>query len=283
VPTAVVTGASTGIGRAAALRLDQLGWNVFAGVRKDEDAEDLRAAGSERLHPIRLDVTDEDGVGAAAEEVREKAGDGLDGLVNNAGIAVPGPLETLPLDDFRRQLEVNLTGQLAVTQAMLPLIRAGRGRIVFISSIGGRMASPFLGAYSASKFAIEAVGDTLRQELQPWSIHVSLVEPGSVATPIWGKGEREADKMEDRAPESQLRLYGEKIERFRRTVRKTAERGVDPEKVADRVEHALTSPRPRTRYLVGVDANIQARMRTLLPDRVVDRLVRRELERTGKP
>jgi NAD(P)-dependent dehydrogenase (short-subunit alcohol dehydrogenase family) len=283
VPAAVVTGASTGIGRASALRLDRLGWSVFAGVRRDEDAEDLRAAGSERLQPIRLDVTDEDGVGAVAEEVGEKAGDGLDGLVNNAGIAVPGPLETLALDDFRRQLEVNLTGQLAVTQAMLPLIRAGRGRIVFISSIGGRMASPFLGAYSASKFAIEAVGDTLRQELQPWSIHVSLVEPGSVATPIWGKGEREADEMEDRAPESQLRLYGEKIERFRRTVRKTAERGVDPEKVADRVEHALTSPRPRTRYLVGVDANIQARMRTLLPDRVVDRLVRRELERTGKP
>ena len=281
MPAALVTGASTGIGRACVLRLNRRGWDVFAGVRRDEDAASLRAAGSERLRPVRLDVTDGPAISAAADEVAAATGGRLEGLVNNAGTAVPGPLETLPLEDFRRQIDVNLTGQLAVTQAVLPLLRPARGRIVFISSIGGRMALPFNGAYHASKFGIEALGDVFRQELEPSGIRVSLIEPGSIATPIWDKGAREADEIERRADARQRELYGERMEGFRRAVRSTAERGIEPDAVAKRVEDALTSSRPKTRYLVGLDAGIQARVAALLPDRLVDRVVAAAIRRSG--
>jgi NAD(P)-dependent dehydrogenase (short-subunit alcohol dehydrogenase family) len=166
---------------------------------------------------------------------------------------------------------------------MLPALRAARGRIVFVSSVGGRVALPFTGAYHASKFGIEAVGDVFRQELAPWGIRVSLVEPGSVATPIWDKGEREADEIEKRSSDRQRELYGDRIEAYRRTVRRTAERGIEPENVAKSIERALTSSRPRTRYLVGADAAVQARLRALLPDRLFDRLVAAGLRRTGRP
>ena len=168
--SALITGASTGIGRATALRLDAAGWQVFAGVRREADAEDLRRAASERLVPLMLDVTDAGQIAAAAARIEAEAEGGLDGLVNNAGVAIPGPLETLPIEDFRRQIEVNLTAHVAVTQAMLGSIRRARGRIVFISSIGGRIAFPMTGAYHAAKFGIEAVGDVFRQELRSWGI-----------------------------------------------------------------------------------------------------------------
>jgi NAD(P)-dependent dehydrogenase (short-subunit alcohol dehydrogenase family) len=283
----LVTGASTGIGRATAMRLEAGGWRVFAGVRRQEDADALAASGSDRLRPLILDVTDPDQIAAAAERIESEAG-ALHGLVNNAGIAVPGPLETLPIEDFRRQVEVNLTAQVAVTQAMLPLIRRApavpfsrsgsernhaRGRIVFISSIGGRIAFPLNGAYHAAKFGVEAVGDVFRQELMPWDISVSIVEPGSIDTPIWERGEREADAIEARASESQEQLYGQAIEGFRRVVRATADRGVSPERAADAIEHALTAEHPRTRYLVGADAKVQARIVPVVPTRLWDRLV----------
>lgn len=274
----LVTGSSTGIGRAVALRLDREGWRVFAGVRREEDAESLRAEGSDRLIPVMLDVTDAVQVAAAAELIGERAGEaGLDGLVNNAGIAVLSPLETIPLDDFRRQIEVNLTGQVAVTQAMLPLVRRARGRVVFVSSIGGRMALPFGAPYHAAKFGIEAVADCLRQELRPWKIDVSVIEPGSIDTPIWERGERIADEVADRAPAAQEELYGQTIERFRAAVRRTADRGIAPDKVARAVAHALTARRPRTRYLVGTDARGQVLLRRLLPDRALDAIVRRAM------
>src|SRR4051794_39187352 len=175
----LVTGASTGIGRATAMRLDSSGWRVFAGVRKQDDAESLRAEGSERLVPVILDVTDPEQIAAAAERIGAESDEGLQGLVNNAGVAVPGPLETIPLDDLRHQLEVNLVAYVAVTQALLPQIRRAAGRVVFLSSIGGRIAFPFAGPYHASKFATEAIGDVFRQELRPWGIEVAIVEPGS--------------------------------------------------------------------------------------------------------
>jgi NAD(P)-dependent dehydrogenase (short-subunit alcohol dehydrogenase family) len=269
----VVTGASTGIGRATAIRLDAAGRRVFAGVRREQDAESLRDAGSERLTPLMLDVTDAGQIAAAAELIdAELGGAGLDALVNNAGIAVMGPLETVPMEDFRRQVEVNLTAQVAVTQAMLPLVRRGRGRIVFIGSIGGRMALPFGGAYHAAKFGVEAVADSLRQELRPWRI-----EPGSIDTPIWQRGERLAGEVAERTSATQLELYGEATERFRIAVRRTAERGIPAEKVAEAIERALTARRPRTRYLVGNDARGQALARRLLPDRVLDAAVRRAM------
>jgi NAD(P)-dependent dehydrogenase (short-subunit alcohol dehydrogenase family) len=274
VRSVLVTGASTGIGRATALRLDRAGWRVFAGVRREEDAEALRAAAAGRLAPLMLDVTDAGQLAAAAARVETEAGGRLDGLVNNAGMAVPSPLETMPIDDFRRQVEVNLTGQVAVTQALLPQVRAARGRVVFISSIGGRIAFPMTGAYHAAKFGIEAVGDVFRQELRAWGISVSIVEPGSIDTPIWERGERTADEIGERSPQREA-LYGGAIERYREVIRQTAERGIPPEKVARAIEHALSAGRPRARYLVGIDAKVQARLKPLIPTRAFDRLVAR--------
>ncbi len=272
----LITGASTGIGRASALRLDAEGWRVFAGVRREEDAASLQAAGSDRLVPLMLDVTDSGQVAAAAERIAADAEKtGLDGLVNNAGIAVPGPLEALPIDDFRRQIEVNLTAHVAVTQAMLPQIRAARGRIVFITSIGGLMAFPMFGAYHAAKFGLEAVGDVFRRELRPWGISVSVVEPGSIATEIWERGQNEADAFLARIPADQVELYGKSMEAYREVARQTAARGIVPEKVAKAIAHALSARRPRTRYLVGADARAQALFNRLLPDRLVDRLIAR--------
>jgi NAD(P)-dependent dehydrogenase (short-subunit alcohol dehydrogenase family) len=275
VRSALVTGASTGIGRATALHLDSDGWRVFAGVRREADGEALREAASERLVPVMLDVTDAEHLAAAARFVEtELDGAGLDGLVNNAGVAIPSPLETMPIEDFRRQIEVNLTGQVAVTQAMLPLIRKARGRIVFISSIGGRIAFPLTGAYHAAKWGVEAVGDVFRQELRPWGISVSVVEPGSIDTQIWDRGEREADQIGGRVP-ARDELYGKAIASYRKVVRSLAERGIPPAKVAKVVEHALSARRPRSRYLVGLDAKVQARLKLVIPTRVFDRIVAR--------
>ncbi len=275
--TALVTGASSGIGRATVRRLDAAGWKVFAGVRKEEDAEALRAESSERLEPLMLDVLDADAIAAAGERLGAEP-DGLDGLVDNAGTAVAGPLEALPIEDFRRQLELNLTAQLAVAQAMLPAIRTARGRVVLISSMGGRVALPLTGAYHASKFGLEGLGDSLRQELAPWGIKVVLVEPGSIDTPIWSSGEEDADRIFDKASPRLRELYGGAVERYRQVVKDTAERGVPPEKVAARIEHALTTSRPRARYLVGMDAQVMARLKPLLPTPVFDALIARAMK-----
>lgn len=272
----LITGASTGIGRATALRLDVAGWRVFAGVRREEDAASLREAASEHLTPLFLDVTDAEQIAAAAALIEAEAGGGLDGLVNNAGVAIPSPLETIPIDDFRRQIEINLTGQVAVTQAMLPAIRRAGGRVVFLSSIGGRVALAFTGAYHAAKFGIEAVGDVFRQELRPFGISVSIVEPGSIDTPIWERGERTHDEIGARSPQREA-LYGKAMERYRKVIRDTAERGIPAEKVARAIEHALSSSRPRSRYLVGLEANVAARIKPLIPTPIFDRVVARSM------
>lgn len=272
----LVTGASTGIGRATALRLDASGWKVFAGVRKPEDAESLREAASSRLAPVSLDVTETDQIAAAAELIGKESSGGLNGLVNNAGVAIPGPLETVPLEDFRRQLEVNLVAYVAVTQALLEQIRKAEGRVVFLSSIGGRIAFPFGGPYHASKFGTEAIGDVFRQELRPWGLKVSIVEPGSIDTPIWERGQRTAEGIEAKSPRTNL-LYGAALDKFRKVLEDTAERGIPPEKVAKAISHALESDRPRARYLVGLDAKVQAWLKPLIPTSVFDRIVARQL------
>ncbi|HVD38052.1 MAG TPA: SDR family oxidoreductase [Solirubrobacterales bacterium] len=274
--TVLVTGASTGIGRATALGLDGSGWRVFAGVRKPEDAESLRGEASERLTPVILDVTEPEQIAAAAAQVERESPGGLDGLVNNAGVAVPAPLETVPLEDLRHQLEVNLVAYVAVTQALLPQIRGAEGRIVFLASIGGRIAFPFGGPYHASKFATEAIGDVFRQELRPWGIEVAIIEPGSIDTPIWGRGQDKAEEIEAKSPQTNL-LYGAALEKFKKVIEDTAERGIPPEKVAKAIAHALESSRPKTRYLVGLDAKLQARLKPLIPTTVFDRIVARQL------
>jgi len=275
----LITGASTGIGEACAMRLDGMGFQVFAGVRKDSDGERLRAKASPRLTPVRIDVTDAATIAAARDTVAAAVGArGLAGVVNNAGIAVAGPLEFLPLDDLRYQLEVNVVGQIAVTQAFLALVRQGHGRIVNIGSVSGRLSTPFVGPYSASKFAMEALTDALRIELRPWRIHVAIVEPGSIATPIWDKSDETADKIERELPPEGHRFYDAAIPALRAFAAETAKRGIPPDRVAQAVVHALTASRPKTRYLVGVDARIQALLATLVPDRMRDGLLERQLK-----
>ena len=205
---AVVTGSSTGIGRASALALARDGFRVFAGVRKPEDGEALVAAAEGELEPLSLDVADGDAIAAAAERVREATGGRLAGLVNNAGVVVPGPVEGVDLDELRRQLEINVVAQVAVTQAFLPQLRAAHGRVVFMSSIGGRMSLPYLSPYNASKHALEAIGDSLRQEVGPFGVDVAIVEPGAVATPFWDKGLAEAPKARAAMDPELLELYG---------------------------------------------------------------------------
>ena len=270
--TVVVTGASTGIGEATAVHLSELGFDVRAGVRKDEDAERLRGRG---LTPLKLDVTDPASVQAARDELGDAP---LAGLVNNAGIALSGPLEFIPLDELRRQLDVNLVGQVAVIQALLPALRRARGRIVNVSSIGGRVALPLIGPYNASKFALEGVSDSLRRELRGQGVDVVVVEPGGVKTPIWKKGNAEADRLLEQMPPEAERLYGGLADALRKqTVKIERDRGMEPEAVAEVVGTALTARRPRTRYLVGRDAKLRARMAAVLPDRAMDSLIGRAL------
>ena len=278
VKSFLVTGASTGIGRATALRLDRAGHRVFASVRRPEDGASLAEAASDKLVPVELDVTDAKSIDAAANQVDSAVGEaGLDGLVNNAGTAIAGPIELLPVDDWRAQIEVNLIGQVAVTRAFLPVLRKARGRVVFLSSIGGLIAVPFNSAYNASKWGIEAVGESLRGELRPFGMDVVLVEPGSIATPIWDKGTARADALLDGADPETVSLYAKRLDALRRIVSETAGRGVEPDVVAAVIETALTTDRPRTRYLIGRDAKLRARMRRLISDRMWDRLVARQL------
>jgi NAD(P)-dependent dehydrogenase (short-subunit alcohol dehydrogenase family) len=239
------------------------GWLVLAGVRRPGDAP----LGTTE---VILDVTDPDAV-AALRETATGAGGlsvGLDGLVDNAGIGISAPLENLPLDELRRQLEVNVVAQLAVTQAVLPALRAARGRIVIMGSIGGRSALPFLGGYAMTKHALEAMADSFRVELAPDGIEVSIVEPGTIATAIWTKPQPLADGVSDR--------YRARIDRFRRFAAARSSKAAPVDLVADAVEHALTAQRPRTRYVVGRDARIRATIERL-PDRLRDRLYRRAL------
>ena len=279
----LISGASTGIGRACALDLAARGVRVFAGVRRPEDGDALRAAAGERVVPIHLDVTDDATIAAAVKAIAEANGEAvLAGLVNNAGIVVAGPLEFLPPDALRRSFEANVVGLLALTQACLPLLRAGRGRIVNMSSISGRFASPLLGPYAASKFAVEALSDALRRELAPWDIPVALVEPGAVATPIWQKSAAAAQSLLDGlAPEANA-YYATDIERAKRRALRTARTGIPAEAVAAVVHAALTAARPRTRYLVGRDARIGALLARWLPDRVLDRFARRTWSSAAK-
>ena len=267
----VITGASTGIGAACALHLDRLGFTVIAGVRKLEDGAALQRAGASGLIPLLLDVTDETLIRKAQAIVSEKVGShGLYGLINNAGIAVVGPLEAVPIPDLRRQLEINVIGQIAVTQAFLPLIRQARGRIVNMGSIAGRGAMPLMGPYSASKFALEAMTDALRLELQQWGIQVSIVEPGAIATPIWEKSGKGATDLETAMPMDMRAMYAALVTAVRKVVGEASARAISADAVAQAVEHALTAPRPKTRYLVGTDAKLRALMIKLLPDRLAD-------------
>jgi NAD(P)-dependent dehydrogenase (short-subunit alcohol dehydrogenase family) len=258
--TILVTGASSGIGRATAEFLAANGANVLAGVR--DTTVELG------VPTLKLDITDPQDVAKVAEY-------DVAALVNNAGIAITGPLEFMPPEELRRQLEVNVVAQLAVTQACFPALRRHRGRIVNVSSISGRVALPLYGPYAASKFALEALSDSLRRE--QGDVRVVLVEPGATATSIWARGLAAGDALWQRMPPAAHERYGALVARLRHEAEKQATEGAPPEDVARTIATALTAEHPRTRYVVGTDARIQAILARTLPGRAVDKLLARAL------
>jgi NAD(P)-dependent dehydrogenase (short-subunit alcohol dehydrogenase family) len=263
----LITGAGRGIGRAVALRMSSRGWEVHAGVRRPEDGESLAAeAAGGTIVPVVLDITDDAAVAALDAALPAR----LDAVVNNAGFVVDGPIEGLTLEALRHQFEVNVVGQVAVTQAVLPRLRERRGRIVFMSSVSGRLATPWTGAYNASKFAIEALADSLRVELRPWGIKVILVEPTSTDTDMWRDALDQLDRTEAALSPSHRTLYAKHLAGMRRTTKVIQKQAVSPERVVDVVERALTAPRPRARYPVGLLSKVQLAAGALTPTRVMD-------------
>jgi NAD(P)-dependent dehydrogenase (short-subunit alcohol dehydrogenase family) len=274
--TILISGCSTGIGRACVLHLAKMSFPVLAGVRSEADGKSLAEAGGANVRPILLDITDAASIARAAEIARDTCGDdGLLGLVNNAGISVHGPIEHIPLSEWRRQFEVNFFGHIAMTQAILPLLRKGvtthghgRARIVMMSSIAGRIAQPIIGPYNASKFALEAASDALRLELRAQGIKVVLVEPGAIDTPIWAKAEANPGKF---PPDHPARvLYAKAIDAVVDSAKKSAASAIPADHVARVVAACLTRRRPRTRYLIGTDAHIGAVAKMVLPTKILD-------------
>jgi NAD(P)-dependent dehydrogenase (short-subunit alcohol dehydrogenase family) len=264
----LITGARSGIGRATALHLDQLGYRVIATDLPGTDADGLAREGSERMSALDLDVTDADSIAVAAEGAAKiTSGRGLRGLVNNAGIAVGGPLESLPLDDVRLQFEVNTFGPLAVTQAMLPALRSGHGRVVNVTSLAGRIGAPFVGAYSGSKHALEGLSAALRVELRPWGIPVSTIEPGFMRTSIYNASQLRFERLRERLPAAALRDYEEVFERQAEDLRQIERRALSPKRVAKVIAKALGANRPRARYPVGPDARLLVALHTVLGPR----------------
>ncbi len=268
--TVLITGAGRGIGKTAALRMARAGWHVYAGVRKPEDGVALVAELGEgspgAIEPVELDVADDASVAALAEKLPET----LDGVVNNAGIAIDGPVEALTQERMREQFDVNVVGQAAVTRAVLPKIRAGRGRIVFVSSVSGRIATPWTGAYNASKFAIEGLGDSLRIELRPWKIPVSLIEPANTKTDMWDTAQDVFDEGVAAMSDSERELYKGHMKGMRRTLGMMQKTASPAEGVAKQIEKALTASRPRARYVVGFGAKAQAIGGAITPRPILD-------------
>jgi NAD(P)-dependent dehydrogenase (short-subunit alcohol dehydrogenase family) len=276
----LVTGASTGIGRACVERLTGRGMVVFAGVRRDTDGKELERDLGPRVVPLILDVTDSDQIDDARRQVEQSLGrHRFVGLVNNAGVAIGGPVEYLPIELWREQFEVNLFGLVAVTQAFIDLLRPAPGRIVVIGSISGRLANPLMAPYAGSKHAVEALGEALRHELAPWGIRTSVVEPGAVRTPVWDKGRALAERLERELPPEGLERYRSFIDLVRRGIDRQEDAGIEPDRVAAVVERALLCTDPRARYPVGPDAHVTAALSRLLPDRLRDRAVHAFMDR----
>ena len=271
MPVALITGASTGIGRDAALRLSSVGFKVFAGVRNDRDAASVEDDG---LSPVIVDVTNGEQVAAAVLLVAE-AGEGkIDLVVNNAGVAIPHPIETLTVEDLSHQLDVNVLGTHRVTRAALPYVIEAKGRIIMVGSASGRVAPPFMGAYVTSKFALEGYADTLRREVEDFGVKVCLVEPGQVKTPIWDKSTINADTIPD-LPER----YQERAKKMLVASGIAAKKGIDPSQVSDAIEHAATSSNPNARYGMPFQARVVSRFFPVLPEWIADKLVLREIDR----
>ncbi len=273
----LVTGASTGIGAATVRALADHGFEVFAAARNTDDAKAVCEHQPSRIRSLQLDVTDEASIRSAVQCIQVSLGGrGLYGLVNNAGVALGGPLECTPISALRRQLDVNVIGAAAVTQACLPLLRQATGRIINISSISGRVALPFVGPYAASKFALRAISDSLRAELRPWGIEVVMIEPGQIATPIWEKGIAECERVQAEWSADAHEYYDVTMSALLNHVRRGG--GLPPERVADVIVKAMTARQPRTSYVVGRDSR-WLRWLGRLPARWRDALFTRSLPR----
>jgi NAD(P)-dependent dehydrogenase (short-subunit alcohol dehydrogenase family) len=271
MPSVLVTGAGRGIGKSIAGHLAARGWDVIAGVRNEADAAAVTTLDPQRISAVILDVTDAGHIAALNESLPER----LDAIVNNAGVVVSGPMETVTPDEWRKQLEVNVIGQLAVTQAVLARLRRSRGRVVFISSVNGRLSMSLIGAYSASKFALEAAADALRMELRPWHIGVVIVEPAQTDTDMWRTADDMVEQTEATLTAEQRDLYSRHIAGMKKMIPLSQKLAVPTEKVSAVVEEALTARRPRARYVVGVGPKLQVALMTNLPASVRDRVLRR--------
>jgi NAD(P)-dependent dehydrogenase (short-subunit alcohol dehydrogenase family) len=271
MPSVLVTGAGRGIGKSIVEHLASRGWDVIAGVRSESDADVVTALDPQRISSVILDVTDAEHIAKLDDSLPER----LDAVVNNAGIVVSGPMETVSPDDWRKQLEINVIGQLAVTQAVLPRLRKSRGRVVFISSVNGRLSMPLVGAYCASKFALEAAAEALRMELRPWRIGVAIVEPAQTDTDMWKTANEMVEQAEASLTPAQRDLYGRHIAGFKKTIPLSQKLAVPAEKVSAVVEEALTARRPRARYVVGAGPKLQVALMTNLPAWARHRVLRR--------
>jgi NAD(P)-dependent dehydrogenase (short-subunit alcohol dehydrogenase family) len=271
MPSVLVTGAGRGIGRSIVEHLAGRGWDVIAGVRSRDDAAAINALNPQHISSVILDVTDAGHIAALDAALPQR----LDAIVNNAGVVVSGPMETLTPDDWRKQLEINVIGQLAVTQAVLPRLRRSRGRVVFISSVNGRLSMSLVGAYCASKFALEAAADALRMELRPWHIRVAIVEPAQTDTDIWRTADDMVEQAESALTPDQRALYARHIAGFKKTIPVSQKSAVPVAKVSAVVEEALTARRPRARYVVGVGPKLQVALMTSLPTALRDLVLRR--------
>ncbi len=271
----LITGASSGIGRVTALHLEQIGFSVFATVRNKNDAEALQSQSQRRIIPVLMDVTDQNSIDQAKEQVSQAVRDsGLAGLVNNAGVGFVAPLEFVPLDELRWLYDVNVFGLLAVTQAFLPLLRQRGGRIVNISSTASIVVAPFHGPYSSSKIAVNALSDALRLELKPLGVQVSVVVCGSIKTPMWEKGRHLSERVENKFPQQALQLYGGPYRRLRDYFFSgIGKSGVPPEEAALKIGRALTDKHAKNTYYVGLDANLYKIADKLIYGRLRDWIV----------
>ncbi len=275
-PAILITGASSGIGYATALRLAKRGATVFAGIRRQIDGETLVRESGGRVRPILLDVTESNSIRAALAHFESRREFRFEALVNNAGYCLAGPLELLPDEELRRQFDVNFFGPLELVRTFLPLLREHGGRIVNVSSIGGKLALPLSGAYAASKFALEAASDALRVELRPLGVSVSLIEPGQVRTPIWRRSSDASLRILDRAPAEGRLAYEPMIRASLALVQRAEPGGIAPERVARAIEHALFARVPKARYLVGPSAHLRLGL-ARLPEALRDAVILRAL------
>jgi NAD(P)-dependent dehydrogenase (short-subunit alcohol dehydrogenase family) len=271
MPSVLVTGAGRGIGRSIVEYLARRGWDVIAGVRTKRDAAAVTALDTQRISSVILDVTDAEHIAALDELLPER----LNAIVNNAGVVVGGPTETVTTEDWRKQLEINVIGQLAVTRAVLPRLRESRGRVVFMSSLNGRLSMPLIGAYCASKFALEAAADALRMELRPWHIDVAIVEPAQTDTDMWRTADDMVEQFEAALTAEQRDLYARHIAGLKKSIPVSQKLAVPAEKVSAVVAKALTARSPRSRYVVGVGPKLQVSLLTNLPTSLSDFVLRR--------